>query len=136
MLTRFLYLSGGWFALSLFATLMGGHRLRSNHRLLSFAWLVTVILIGDLWALLTFGVGYEIALQSMIAFVYVALWIWTLRDWNAFGQVTWGMTTLATILFTIYSFMVTAFTPLNTISFVIALDFFMIEALALIMALT
>ncbi len=32
--------------------------------------------------------------------------------------------------------MVTAFTPLNTLSFVIALDFFMLEALALVMAFT
>jgi cellulose synthase/poly-beta-1,6-N-acetylglucosamine synthase-like glycosyltransferase len=136
MLTRFVYLSAGWFALSLFAMLIGGHRLRSSNRFVSLAWLAAVILFGDAWAFATFGVGAEIITTSVLAFLFGSFWIWRLPDWNAFGQVTWGMTVLATILFAIYSFMVTAFTPLNTLSFVIALDFFMIEVLALVMALT
>src|SRR5687767_11294525 len=136
MLTRFLYLSAIWFAISLFATLAGGHRLRNGNMLLSAAWLATVIFIGDVWALLTFGVAAEVIGSSIIAFCFGMIWVLLLPDWNAFGQATWGMTVLATILFAIYSFMVTAFTPLNTISFVIALDFFIIEVLALVMALT
>ena len=136
MLTRFLYLSAIWFAISLLATLAGGHRLRKDHILLSAAWLGAVIFLGDVWALLTFGAISEVIGNSIIAFCFGMIWVLLLPDWNAFGQVTWGMTVLATILFAIYSFMVTAFTPLNTISFVIALDFFIIEVLALVMALT
>src|SRR5688500_10255690 len=95
------------------------------------ACLGAVILHGDVCALLTFGIMSEVVGNSIIAFCFGMIWVLLLPDWNAFGQATWGMTVLATILFAIYSFMVTAFTPLNTISFVIALDFFIIEVLAL-----
>jgi hypothetical protein len=136
MLTRSLYLATGWFAISLFATLTGGHRLRYGTPFFSAVWLTCVLLIGDIWAFLTFGIPSEIVLMTEFAFVFGSIWIILLRKWNAFGQVTWAMTILATILFIIYSFMVTAFTPLNAVSFVIALDFFLLEALALVMALT
>ncbi|MBI3152811.1 MAG: glycosyltransferase [Chloroflexi bacterium] len=136
MLTRFLYLATGWFAISLFATLTGGHRLRQGSPLFSAAWLTCVLLIGDVWGLLTFGIPSEIVSMTIFAFLFGIIWIILLRKWNAFGQVTWAMTILTTLLFIVYSFMVTAFTPLNAVSFVIALDFFLIEALALVMALT
>jgi cellulose synthase/poly-beta-1,6-N-acetylglucosamine synthase-like glycosyltransferase len=136
MLTRAMYLAAGWFAISLLATLAGGHRLRKQHPLLSVGWLAIVLFLGDLWALLTFGVPREVLLVTGAAFVFGIGWILFLSDWNAFGQVTWAMTLLSTFLFIAYSFMVSAFTPLNTLSFVIALDFFLIEAVALLMALT
>ena len=136
MLTRSLYLSAIWFAISLIATLIGGHRLRRLNPLLSVGWLMLVILIGDAWAMFTFGVPYELMLLSVAALLFGYLWIYLLPGWNAFGQATWAMTVLSTLIFLIYSFMTTAFTPLNTISFVIALDFFLVEAIALLMALT
>ena len=136
MLTRFMYLAAGWFAVSLFATLSGGHRVRQNHPILSLGWLLTVLLIGDAWAFLTFGIPREILLVSGVALVFGIACIILLPDWNPFGQVTWAMTLLSTLLFIAYSFMVTAFSPLNTLSFIIALDFFLVEAIALLMALT
>ena len=136
MLTRSLYLAVGWFALSLLATLAGGHRVRKGHPMLSMGWLTIVLLIGDVWALMTFGLPQQVLYATIGAFVFGVIWIFLLPNWNAFGQVTWAMTLLATLLFIIYSFMATAFTPLNTLSFLIALDFFILEALALIMALT
>lgn len=136
MLTRSMYLAAGWFAISLLATLAGGHRFRKAHPVLGLGWLAVVLLLGDVWALLTFGIPREIMIITGVAFIFGAVWVILLPNWNAFGQVTWGMTVLATLLFITYSFMVTAFTPLNTLSFVIALDFFLIEALALLMALT
>ena len=99
MLTRALYLSVGWFALSLLATLIGGHRARRGHPLLSSLWLLVVLLLGDLWAFLTFGIPREILLMSAAAFVFGLAWILLLPDWNAFGQVTWAMTLLSTLLF-------------------------------------
>ena len=136
MLTRSMYLAAGWFAISLIATLVGGHRLRKGHPILSWGWLAVVIFLGDVWALLTFGVPREILFVTVAALVFGAIWITLLPDWNAFGQVTWAMTLLSTLLFIVYSFMVSAFAPLNTLSFIIALDFFLIEAVALLMALT
>ena len=131
-----MYLAAGWFAISLLATLAGGHRLRKAHPILSLGWLAIVLFLGDVWAFLTFGVPREVLLVTGLGFVFGLAWIMLLPDWNAFGQVTWGMTLLSTLLFIAYSFMVTAFSPLNTLSFIIALDFFLIEALALLMALT
>ena len=115
---------------------MGGHRARHGNYITSLVWLLIVILIGDAWAFLTFGLPDEILILSVVAFLFGLAWIIFLPDWNAAGQVSWAMTVFATILFIAYSFMVTAFAPLNVISFVIALDFFLIEALALVMALT
>jgi cellulose synthase/poly-beta-1,6-N-acetylglucosamine synthase-like glycosyltransferase len=136
MLTRSLYLAAGWFVISLVVTLLGGYRTLRGNFMLSLLWLAFVILLGDVYAYLTFGVPAEILIVSGIALVFGLAWIIALPHWNAFGQVTWGTTLFATLLFIIYTFMVTAFTPLNIISFIIALDFFLIEALALIMALT
>ena len=115
---------------------MGGHRARHGNYITSLVWLVLVILVGDVWAFLTFGLPDEILILSVVAFLFGLAWIILLPDWNAAGQISWAMTVFATILFIAYSFMVTAFAPLNVISFVIALDFFLIEALALVMALT
>src|SRR5512138_126806 len=136
MLTRSMYLAAGWFAISLLVTLAGGYRTRKTHPASSLLWLVVVLLLGDVWALLTFGVPNEVLIMTAIGLVSGAIWIFLLPNWNAFGQVTWGMTVLSTLLFILYSFMVTAFTPLNLLSFVLALDFFLIEAIALLMALT
>ncbi|HKG53578.1 MAG TPA: glycosyltransferase [Anaerolineales bacterium] len=136
MLTRFMYLSAGWFALSLLMTLAGGHRLRKGHPILSLGWLLVVVFLGDVWAFLTFGIPREILLLSGAALVLGIAFMILLPDWNAFGQVTWEMTLLSTFLFIAYSFMVSAFSPLNPLSFIIALDFFLIEAIALLMALT
>jgi cellulose synthase/poly-beta-1,6-N-acetylglucosamine synthase-like glycosyltransferase len=136
MLTRFMYLAAGWFAISLFATLAGGHRLRKGDLRLSLGWLAVVLVLGDVWALYTFGSPPEILFMTAAGFVFGVAWILLLEDWNAFGQVTWAMTLLSTFLFIAYSFMVTVFTPLSTISFMIALDFFLIEAVALLMAMT
>lgn len=136
MLTRSLYLAAGWFVISLVITLLGGYRMRRGNFMLSVLWLAFVILIGDVYAYLTFGLPDEILIVSGIALVFGLAWIIALPHWNAFGQVTWATTLFATLLFIIYTFMVTAFTPLNIISFIIALDFFLIEALALVMALT
>ncbi|HET9587624.1 MAG TPA: glycosyltransferase [Anaerolineales bacterium] len=135
MLVRFLYLSAIWFAISLFVTLIVGSRLRRGDYALSLLWLGGVILLGNLFAIFTFGRIFEIFGLSLLAFAFGLLWIVRLPDWNAAGQVTWGMTLLTTVLFIIYAFMLTAFTPLNPISFIFALLFFFLEAITLMLAL-
>lgn len=136
MLTRALFLATSWFVIALLATLWAGVRLKRNYLVYSTGWLLLVIVLGDAWALLTFGVPSEMAFLSVFAFIWSLFWIWKLRDWNAMGQVTWSMTLLATGLFILYSFDITAFSPLNPISFLIAITFYFIETLALLLALT
>src|SRR6266496_223909 len=135
MLVRALYLSAIWFALSLFATLIMGSRLRRRDSTLSLLWLAAVILVGNLIALFTFGKFLEIFGLSFFAFAFGLFWIIRLHDWNAPGQVTWAMTLMTTGLFVVYTFLLTAFSPLNPLSFIFALLFFFLEAITLLLAL-
>src|SRR5215510_10686950 len=135
MLIHALYLSVSWFAISLIATLAAGHRLRQGHILLSLFWLVIVILAGDLLAWFIFHSLLEIIALSAIAAVLGIFWILRLADWNALGQVTWITSQVATALFIIYAFILTAFSPLNPLSFLFAIAFFFIEAITLLLAL-
>lgn len=136
MLTRALFLSAGWFVISLVATLVWGARLRKSNILTSLGWLTAVLLLGDLWAILTFGVPQEMAALTAVTFLFGLLWIVWFRDWNALGQVCWTITLTTTLLFVAYAFMVTAFSPLNPFSFITATIFFFVEAAALLLALT
>jgi cellulose synthase/poly-beta-1,6-N-acetylglucosamine synthase-like glycosyltransferase/uncharacterized protein YjeT (DUF2065 family) len=136
MLIRALYLSALWFAFSLFATLIMGSRLRRSDSALSLLWLTGVILAGNLIAIFTFGRLLEIFGFSLVAFGFGLYWIIRLQDWNAPGQVTWAMTLITTGLFVIYTFMLTAFSPLNPLSFIFALIFFFLEAITLLLALS
>src|SRR5215510_5459003 len=117
MLVRALYLSAIWFAISLLATLIMGSRLRRTDSTLSILWLTGVILTGNLIAVFTFGRLLEIFGFSLLAFGFGLYWIIRLNDWNAPGQLTWTTTLITTGLFVIYTFMLTAFTPLNALSF-------------------
>ncbi len=135
MLIRALYLSGIWFALSLFATLIMGSRLRRRDSTLSLLWLAAIIFIGDIFALFTFGRFFEIFGLSWLVFAFGLYWIIRLHDWNAPGQVTWAMTLMTTGLFILYTFLLTAFSPLNALSFIFALLFFFLEAITLLLAL-
>ena len=135
MLTRLLYLSAIWFALSLFVTLAVGSRLRHGNFILSLIWLTAIIFIGSISALFIFGRVLEVIGASWFAFAFGLLWIIRLRDWNAAGQATWTMTVITTGLFIIYVFMLTAFSPLNPIAFIFALIFFFLEVITLFLAL-
>ncbi len=99
MLTRSLYLAAGWFIISFIGLLLGGTRLRQRSLFLSLAWLAFVIMIGDGWAILTFGIPEEILRFSIIAAVAGLMIIILLHSWNAFGQVVWLTSILVTILF-------------------------------------
>ena len=135
MLVHALYLCALWSAISLLATLVMGSRLRRSDVSLSLLWLTGVILGGNLVAIFTFGRLLEIFGLSLLAFGFGLYWIIRLRDWNAAGQVAWAMTLMTTGLFVIYTFMLTAFSPLNPLSFVFALMFFFLEAITLTLAL-
>src|SRR5690242_11180198 len=136
MLVRALYLSALWFSLSLFSTLILGARLRQRDHTLSLLWLAGVILAGNLIAVFTFGKILEIFGLSLVSFLFGLYWILRLPDWNAPGQVTWSMTLMTTGLFITYTFLLTAFSPLNPLSFIFALIFFFLEAITLLLALS
>ncbi len=136
MLTRALFLSAGWLVVSFLTTLLRGTHVKKGNWLRSTLWLAIVLLCGDAWALLTFGYPLEVAGLTGATFLFGLFWVWRLRDWNALGQTLWTMSLLSSVLYVIYSFGVTAFTPLNALAFVIALGLTFIETAALALALT
>ncbi len=131
MITRALFLVLGWFIVSFLAVLLRGRQVRTTNFILSLLWLVIVLGIGDLWAWLTFGVPLEIEVLTALGFVNGLAWIIIFRDWNPLGKTAWAMTLLTTLVFIIYSFTVTAFAPLHPLSYILAIAFFFVEALAL-----
>src|SRR5258707_14843711 len=136
MLARLLFLSAGWLILSFIATVLRGTKVRYSSPLRSVLWLVVILLCGDLWSLLTFGVPIEIVVLTVLAFV-MGLWmIYKLPDWNGLGQTLWTTSILTTVLYIAYSFGVTTFTPLNSLAFLIAFGLTLVEMLALGLALT
>jgi cellulose synthase/poly-beta-1,6-N-acetylglucosamine synthase-like glycosyltransferase len=136
MLTRALFLAAGWFIIAFIGLLLFSLREKRQSWLLSFSWLFFVVIASGAWAFFTFGVPREILLFSAIALVVGFGFIVWLRDWNAFGQVLWSSTVLITIIFLAYSFTITAFTPLSPLSFLLAIIFFFVEAIALTLALS
>jgi len=136
MLTRALLLSALWLILSFVLVLLYGTKIRRANPLYSVLWLSAVVLIGDVWALLTFGVFGEIAALSGLAFLIGCWLIWKLPDWNGLGQTLWTMSIISTVLYIAYSLAVTAFTPLNPVAFLIAFALTLVETLALLLALT
>ena len=136
MITRALYLSGAWFTLSLVVMLLAGTRLRRTHPVLSLAWLSVVLGLGDIWALKTSGRPDEVLFLTGIAFIMGLVCIWRLRDWNAFGQVAWLTTLIATPLFLVYAYSVTISADLPPASFLAALMFLFVQATASLLALT
>jgi cellulose synthase/poly-beta-1,6-N-acetylglucosamine synthase-like glycosyltransferase len=136
VLTRALFLAGGWFAISFIGLIVFAKITKKTSWLRSFGWLLFVVIAGSAWAFFTFGVPREILLFSAIALVIGFIFIVWIRDWNAFGQVLWTMTVLVTITFLAYSFTITAFSPLTPLSYLLAIVFFFVEAIALTLALT
>ncbi len=103
----------------------------------SIAWLVLILGLGDGLAWLTFGRPLEIAAMSLLALGVGAYFcLWGLRDWNAFGQVSWLTTLLVTSLFLVYAFWLTLSAHLAPISFLLALVFLFIQGVASLTGLT
>jgi cellulose synthase/poly-beta-1,6-N-acetylglucosamine synthase-like glycosyltransferase len=136
MLTRLLFLAASWLILAAVPTMLAGTRLRRGSIRLSLAWLIGVVALGDVWALYAFATPEETAVLSLLVLVAGWWWIRRLPDWNALGQVTWSMMLCTTLLYIVYSFAVTAFTPLQPVAFLIAVIFYFFEMAALLLALT
>lgn len=136
MLTRSLALAVIWLLLSTIVTLTRGTRPRRGSPARSGLWLITVIVCGDLWALLSFGRPLEVAALSLVAVLSGLWWIRRLPHWNGLGQATWAMSILATLLYLLYSFAVAAFTPLHPVGFILSCILVAIEFLALGLSLS
>jgi cellulose synthase/poly-beta-1,6-N-acetylglucosamine synthase-like glycosyltransferase len=136
MLGRALFLAAAWLALSFIVTMMRGTKVKNGSWWRSLLWLGTVLVCGDLWALLSFGVPLEIIGLTIITFIIGVWWIWRLRAWNSLAQTLWTISLVASILYVIYSFGVSLFTPLHPLTFAVAMTLTFVEVLALGLGLT
>ena len=136
MLTNSLALSAIWLILSSIVTFLWGTRVLGGNKLNGVLWLLTVILFGDLWALFTFGEPTEVLILSLVAILCGFIWIILLPNWNWFGQTTWTMSVLSAVLYIAYSFAMTAFTPLNPLSFLFSFVLFAAELFAIGLSLS
>ena len=136
MLTRSLVLVTIWLILSTALTFLRGTHVRVSSKPRGFLWLLTVILCGDLWAVFTFGEPFEIILLSLAAVLCGVLWIFLLPNWNGLGQTTWTMSLIAALIYIVYSFSETAFTPLNPLSFLFSFALFFAELFAIGLSLS
>jgi cellulose synthase/poly-beta-1,6-N-acetylglucosamine synthase-like glycosyltransferase len=136
MLTRSLVLCAIWLILSSLLTFIRGTHVRRSSKPGSVLWLLTVILCGDLWAVFTFGALNDVILLSLVAVLCGILWIILLPNWNGLGQTTWTMSVLSAVVYVAYSFGVTAFTPLNPLSFLFSFVLFSAQLFALGLSLS
>jgi cellulose synthase/poly-beta-1,6-N-acetylglucosamine synthase-like glycosyltransferase len=137
LISHLLELAGIWFAASMAVTMIFGGRLRRTSRAFSLGWLVVILGAGDGLALFTFGKPVEVLGLSGLALILGCYFcLWGLRDWNAFGQVSWLTTLIVTPLFLAYAYRLTLSAHLSPASFLIAHIFFFIQGVASLLALT
>jgi cellulose synthase/poly-beta-1,6-N-acetylglucosamine synthase-like glycosyltransferase len=134
--TQALFLAGAWFFLSLVVMLMAGNRLRLTHVSISFAWLAVVLGLGDVLALTIFGQPVEVIGLTALAVLLGLVCIWRWRDWNAFGQVAWMATLIATAVFLVYAYFIVISAHLAPAYFIAAQMFIFLQTIASIVVLT
>jgi cellulose synthase/poly-beta-1,6-N-acetylglucosamine synthase-like glycosyltransferase len=136
MLINLLTLSTAWFIISFVGVLLGGIRLRRGNIFLSTGWLLLVLISGSVITIQIVGFFREFVPFTGVIILLAAVCFWRLRDWNALGQVMLATAILLTIIFMAYLFSVTAFSSLHPAAFLIAVFFFFIEVIGLLLALS
>lgn len=136
MLTRAFYLSGIWLVLSFALTLVVGTRFRRTNFFLSLAYFLFIVGAGALIMLETVGIAREIGLESIIALAFGIVIILFLPDWNPAGQTLLLFTASTSLLYLIYAFAITAFSPLSPLAYIFSFLLFVLETLALLLSLS
>ena len=136
MLTHLFYLVGVWLAISLVLVLLVGARVRHSDFFTSLMYLGMVIGLGDLvcWLL---GIPIQTIYFASIAAVAIGIpFIVIFRDWNALGQTFFLFSIAASMTYLVYAFLVTAFSPVSSIAFIISFLLLFLEVCALSLSLT
>jgi cellulose synthase/poly-beta-1,6-N-acetylglucosamine synthase-like glycosyltransferase len=136
MVTQFFYIVGIWLALALVLALLFGAEARHTDLFTSLLYLMLVIGAGDalVWRL---GIPLRVIYNASAVMVILGLpFIYAFRDWNAFGQTFFLLSIAASAVYLFYAFLVTAFSPVSPIAFIISFLLFFLETLALSVSLT
>ena len=136
MLTHLFYIVGVWLALGLVIALLIGAHIRHTDFFTSLLYLGLLIFAGDyiVWWL---GIPVRTIYYASIVTIAIGIpFIIIFRDWNAVGQAFFLFSIEASITYLIYAFLVTAFSPVSPIAFIISFLLLFLETLALTLSLT
>ena len=120
MLTHLFYIVGVWLALGLVIALLIGAHIRHTDFFTSLLYLGLLIFAGDyiVWWL---GIPVRTIYYASIVTIAIGIpFIIIFRDWNAVGQAFFLFSIEASITYLIYAFLVTAFSPVSPIAFIIS----------------
>lgn len=137
MFAELFYLSGLWLALSFLLVLLAGTSIRRTGVFSSLFYLLMIVLAGDYAALRWLHLPTELIVLFSggvlgLGFVLILL----LRNWNALGQVYFLFSITTTVVFLIYAFTVTVFTPPSPFAFIFSFLLFLLETAALVLSLS
>lgn len=136
MLTYFFYLAGAWLALSLVMTLLAGAHIHHSDFFTSMLYMAMIVVAGDfvVWYL---GIPITpIYFASVLILAIGIPFVIIFRDWNATGQTFFLFSISASVVYLIYAFLVTAFSPVSPVAFIISFLLLCLEATALTLSLT
>src|SRR5688572_26509517 len=137
MLADLFYLSAIWLVLAFGMLLLFGTRLRHGDFFSSLLYVSIVVVVGDAIALLWLREAFElVAILSIVLLLAGMLLIRTLKDWNASGQAFFLFSLTTTVLYLMYAFAVTAFSPSSPAAFIFSFLLFLLEAAALLLSLS
>jgi cellulose synthase/poly-beta-1,6-N-acetylglucosamine synthase-like glycosyltransferase len=136
LIVRLLLQTATWFVTALATAFLLGPLLRRTHLVISIAWMVFMLGLGDAIAALFFGRWPEILALTLLPVAVGALLYRRFRDWNALGQVAWLSAIIVVPFFLAYGFSIAFTYPLQPLSFLIVLTFFFIQMAASLMTLT
>ncbi len=135
MLTHLFYLVGIWLILSLVLLLLLGTRVHHSDFITSMLYLALVVALGDYVALFYIPVQTVFYASGVVLAIGLPFMI-MYGDWNAMGQTFFLFSLAASITYLIYAFLVTAFSPVSPIAFLISFLLLLLETLALTLSLT
>ncbi len=137
MLADLFYLSAIWLVLGFVLLLLFGTRLRHSDFFSSLLYLVILVAAGDLLALVLLGEAPAlVAVFSLVIIAGGILLFLTLRDWNAAGQAFFLFSITATVMYLLYAFAVTAFSPSSPPAFIFSFLLFLLETAALVLSIS
>ena len=136
MLTHLFYIVGAWLALGLIMALLFGNHLRHTDFFTSMLYLAFLVVVGDaiVW---WFGVPISSIYFASVLIIALGIpFVLFFRDWNAIGQAFFLFSISASVVYLIYAFLVTAFSPVSPVAFIISFLLFCLEIVALSLSLT
>jgi cellulose synthase/poly-beta-1,6-N-acetylglucosamine synthase-like glycosyltransferase len=137
MLADLFYLSAIWLVLAFGMLLLLGTRLRHGDFFSSLVYISIVLAVGDLIALLWLREAFElVAILSVILLLAGMILLLRLKDWNAAGQAFFLFSLTTTVLYLLYAFAVTAFSPSSPPAFIFSFLLFLLESAALLLSLS